>query len=362
MTKSLRGYEAKTAKLIYWYAFLRLSRSYSIATAYAEGKLAYRTSKKMVSDLDLVLRTYSDFGNVWKKNPLDWLTANSYEIGRHLKTPNSPKIVSILGPKNNERKEQIAHELINFLDATWAQSGHEPALVVSIPLKIKKVNLYDFLKQALEQHEHLLEDAENAPQQLDQFQMTSEKVRMDALEKSYNLVLIEAQNPEFEEWQLAECLGVCNKSVKAIKQREADRAQGITKENYGDEPNYDMSIHTVLRRYRRYAYLLAENAARGQFPLNDEEARKARGEKVVVKFAPKCISQHTSYISRQLEARGMTHQYANEFLMRDAGINRKREKEFVLPELESREAREQAEFFKNRRVYAPLPKIEDEEN
>jgi hypothetical protein len=361
MKKLLRGYEAKTAKLIYWYAFLRLSRSYSIATAYAEGKLAFRTSKRMVPDLDLVLQTYSNFGNVWKKNPLDWLTANSYEIGGHLKTANTPNIVSILSPTKSEKKEQIESEFINFLDSTWMQSGYEPSLVVSIPLKIKKVNLHEFLKQALEQHEHLLENVETEPQQLDQFQMMSKKVRMDALEKSYNLVLIEAQNPEFAEWQLAECLGVCNKSVKAIKQLEADKAQGITKEDYGDEPNYDMSIHTVLRRYRRYAYLLAENAARGQFPLNDEKARKGRGEKVIVKFASKCISQHTGYLSRQLQERDMPHQYANEFLMRDAGINRKREKEFDVPVLESREAKEQEEFLRNRRVYAPLPKINEDE-
>lgn len=360
MKKSLRGYEARTAKLIYWYAFLRLSRSYSIATAYAEGKLAFRTSKRMVPDLDLVLQTYSNFGNVWKKNPLDWLTANTYEIGRHLKTANTPEIVSILGPIKSGKKEQIEDEFSNFLDTTWALSGHEPALVVSIPLKIKKVNLHNFLKRALEQHEHLLEGAVNTPQQLDQFQMTSEKVRMDALEKSYNLVLIEAQNPEFAEWQLAECLGVCDKSVKAIKLREAEKARGVTKEDYGDEPNYNMSIHTVLRRYRRYAYLLAENAARGQFPLNDEEARKARGEKVVVKFAPKCMSQHTSYLSRQLEERGMAHQYANEFLMRDAGINKKREKPEEVPLHERLQAEVHENFLKNRRTYAPLPDTDDQ--
>jgi hypothetical protein len=362
MKKSLRGYEARTAKLIYWYAFLRLSRSYSIATAYAEGKLAFRTSKRMVPDLDLVLQTYSNFGSVWKKNPLDWLTANSFEIGKQLQTPNTPEIVSILVPKKSERKEQITNEFSNFLDTTWEQSAHQPALVVAIPLKIKKVNLYEFLKQALEQHEHLLEDAVIAPQQLDQFQMTSEKVRMDALEKSYNLVLIEAQNPEFAEWQLAECLGVCSESVKAIKLREAQKAQGTALEDYGDEPNYDMSIHTVLRRYRRYAYLLSENAARGQFPLNDEVARKARGEKVVVKFASKCITRHTSYLSRQLEERGMQHQYANEFLMRDAGINRRREKEDEVTLHERLQEEVHENFLKNRRKYAPLSDVDVQKN
>lgn len=361
MAKSLRGFEAKTAKLTYWYAFLRLSRSYAIATAYKEGRLTHRAAIKLLPDLEQVLPTYENFGDVWKKNPLDWLTANSYEIGDRLKSPNSPQIVSILSPKKSEKKGQIAEEFLNFLDVTWAQSGHEPKLVVSVPLKIKKINLYSFLKQALEQHEHLLEDVQPVSPKLDYLQMTTEKVRMDALEKSYNLVLIEAQNPEFAEWQLAECLGVCGNSVKAIKLREAEKAQGIEKEDYGDEPNYDMSIHTVLRRYRRYAYLIAENAARGKFPLNDEANRKSRGDKIEVDFDVDVLRRHTGYLSRQLEERGMQHLYANEFLMRDAGINRKRER--VIEDEHQRLVQEAHEnFLKHRRVYTPLPPMNSEEN
>lgn len=327
MKKSLRGQDAKMAKLIYWFAFLRLSRSYGIATAYMEGRLSLRASKRLVPDLDLVLPTYSNFGNVWKNNPVDWLTANSYEIGGHLKSVVAPEIVSTLVSKKSERKGQIAEEFINFLDTTWAQSGHEPTVVVSIPLKIKKTNLVEFLKQTLEQHQHLLEASESAPQNLDYLRMTNEKVRMDALEKAYNLVLIEAQHPEFKEWQLAECLGVCDASVQAVKAREEQKARDVVYEDYGD-PDYDMSIHTVLRRHRRYAYLLAENAARGKFPLNDDADRRNKGEKYEARFAVKCLRQHTSYLSRQLEERGMAHKYANEFLNAGAGINRKRMRQY----------------------------------
>ncbi len=361
MAKSLRGFEAKTAKLIYWYAFLRLSRSYAIATAYKEGRLTHRAAIKLLPDFEQVLPTYENFGNVWKKNPIDWLTANSYEIGEQLRSPIAPKIVSILSPQKIEKKGQITEEFLNYLDVSWAQSGHEPTLVVSVPLKIKKINLFSFLKQALEQHEHLLEDVQPVSSKLDYLQMTSEKVRMDALEKSYNLVLIEAQNPEFAEWQLAECLGVCERSVKAIKLREAEKAKGIEKEDYGDEPNYDMSIHTVLRRYRRYAYLIAENAARGKFPLNDEADRKSRGDKIDVAFDVDVLRLHTSYLARQLEERGMTHRYANEFLMHDAGINRKRER--LIEDEHQRLVQDAHEnFLKHRRIYAPLPPMNDEEN
>lgn len=361
MTKSLRGHDAKLAKVIYWYAFLRLSRSYAIATAYKEGRLTYRAAIKLLPDLEQVLPTYENFGDVWKKNPLDWLTANSYEIGDRLRSANSPQIVSILSPKKSEKKGGIAEEFLNFLDVTWAQSGHEPTLVVSVPLKTKKINLYSFLKQALEQHEHLLEDEQPASPKLDYLHMTNEKVRLDVLEKSYNLVLTEAQNPEFAEWQLAECLGVCKRSVNAIKLRAAEKAQGIENEDYIFEPNYEMSIHTVLRRYRRHAYLIAENAARGKFPLNDEADRKLRGEKIEVVFDADLLRRHTRYLAGQLEKRGMQHQYANEFLMRDAGINRKRER--VIEDEHQRLVQEAHEnFLKHRRVYTPLPPMNSEEN
>jgi hypothetical protein len=340
---------------------LRLSKSYAVATAFSEGKLTHRAAISLLPDLDQVLPTYQNFGNVWKKNPLDWLTANSYEIGRHLKTQISPKIVSILTAEKSGNKSQIAQEFINFLDTTWEQNEHEPSLVVSIPLKIKKVNLIDFLNQALAQHDHLSDPPKMPKQSLDYVQLTNEKVRLDALEKSYNLVLIEAHHPEFEEWQLAECLGVCTRSVKAIKVREENKAKGVVKEDYGDEPNYDMSVHTVLRRYRRYAYLLAKNAARGKFPLNDEDQRKAKGEKITAKFDLASIQKHSRYLSHQLDERGMKHQYANEFLLREAGINRKLDRNDEPDAYVSVMAEAHENFLKNRRKYPPLPKESDDE-
>jgi hypothetical protein len=327
LKKSLRGYEARTAKLKYWYAYLRLSKSYSVATRYKQGKLTWDAAIREVPDLKAVLPIYEEFGDVWKKNPLDWLTENSYELGKHLKTEHDPKILSILTGDKIEKNRKTVEKFSSYLENEWEASGRQPHIVVSIPLQIKKNNLFDFMRQLLDEHQTSSNDAVSTAKTQPSMKLTAEKVRMDALERGYNLVLIEAQNPNYAEWQVAECLGLSPKSVEAVKKREAEKTQGINTPDYGEDPNYDMSIHTVLRRYRRYAWVLAENAARGKFPLNDEAERTAQGEKIVVQFDTESLRRHTHYLSRQLQERGMDNKYANEFLKADAGINRKRFKD-----------------------------------
>ena len=323
MKKSLRGTAARLLKMKYWCAYLRISKSYSVATAFKEGQITWDAAIREVPDLKAVLPTYDEFGNVWKINPVDWLTANSYELGKHLKIDNAPKILSILTAEKVEKKRKTVEKFSNYLEQEWETNGRQPHIVVSIPLQIKKNSLIEFMRQLIDDHQITSPSPQKELEKRSMLQLTTERVRMEALERGYNLILTSAQNPNYVEWQLAECLGVCPESVKAVKQREEYKAQGIDQPDYGEDPDYDMSIHTVLRRYRRYAWVLAENAARGKFPLHDEDERKARGEKIEVQFDYEHLKSHSTKLSLQLRLHGMENKFANEFLNEDAGINRK---------------------------------------
>ena len=60
--KAEKEYESNRKKLLFWLAFLRLSRSYTIARAYKLGKLSKDTAYKEVPDLDKVIFTVEKFG------------------------------------------------------------------------------------------------------------------------------------------------------------------------------------------------------------------------------------------------------------------------------------------------------------
>jgi hypothetical protein len=361
MKKRKTDTELKTEKLLFWYAFLRISKSYTVVTAYKEGKLNYMKAKSLVPDIEEVIPTYEKFGNVWKKNPIAWMEENSYEISSYLTSGATPEIVSILGGEKVDKKEEIVGEMSKFTYGKWAQTGHEPHIVVAIPLKIKKYELSEFLKNALSDYSVLKNESSKVGDWQDQFKISEEKVRTDALEKAYNLIMIQAQNRRMRKWRQAECLGLCPDTVEKIRSIEQEEALGTYPEHVVDDTDYYKTITAVIWRYNNYAFKLAENAARGEFPVLKKEVLDKYKRKKKVAFDYDTISTHTKYLSVQLNSKGMEHQYANEFLKPNERINRKNECLSVLDE-KTWEEIEIEKYHGRKRIYEPLPPMEDENN
>ena len=122
--KSQKEYESDRKKLMYWLAFLRISRSYTIAYAYKQGAMKEKDAYKEVKDLDKVIETYDKFGFVWK-NPIEWVDENIYAIRSTFTGAATPEIVSILNSEKSEEKEQITKEVNNYVYSKWAEAGHE---------------------------------------------------------------------------------------------------------------------------------------------------------------------------------------------------------------------------------------------
>jgi hypothetical protein len=119
--------------------------------------------------------------------------------------------------------------------------------------------------------------------------------------------------------------------------------------------------------------VLAENAARGEFPKmlredkgeKDERLKKYKKKytKLKPKFLMSYLHKQSVYFQRQLEDRGMKHKYANEFLMPEAKINRQWEPKSDIEANSKQSVTDVAHenFLKNRRTYAPLPDVDGEE-
>lgn len=371
--KNQKEYESERKKLMYWVAYLRLSRSYTIARAYKLGKVSKENAYKEVNNLDKVIEINDKFGNVWK-NPIEWLDENIYEIRSTFTGAVTPEIVSILDDEKIEKKEEITREVTNYVNKDWAVNGHQPSMLVSIPLGVKKNYLFEFLKNALEQHENKDADQKKDTKTPQKFELTKEVVRMDALEKAYNLVMMKAANREMPNWELAENLGLCANSVAIVKKAVLEKEVNAADVETEAVSEAHKSINAVIWRYTRFAYVLAENAARGEFPKamretkEEREKRQKEYKKKYTKLKPEFLMSHlhrqSIYFQRQLRDRGMEHKYANEFLVPEAKINREWEPASVaLAKSEQTMMHEAHEnFLKHRRTYPPLPSVDEEEN
>lgn len=371
--KIQKEYESNRKKLLYWVAYLRLSRSYTIARAYKQGKLSKENAYKLVPDLEKILETNDKFGYVWK-NPIEWFDENMYEIRSTFTGAATPEIVSILDAEKIEKKAEITKEIANNVYTEWAANGHQPSMLVSIPLGVKKNYLFEFLKNALAQHENKDADKTEEPKASKKYELTKEIVRMDALEKAYNLVMLKAANREMPNWELAEHLGLCANSVGIVKKAAMEKDANVANFDEEEVAEAHKSINAVIWRYTRFAYVLAENAARGEFPKamreakEEKEQRQKEHKKKYTKLEPKFLMSHlhrqSIYFQRQLKDRGMEHKYANEFLVPEAKINREWEPASVaLARSELTMMHEAHEnFLKHRRTYPPLPPVDEEEN
>ncbi|MEY4340525.1 MAG: hypothetical protein RL541_29 [Pseudomonadota bacterium] len=373
MTKKAdKEYESNRKKLMYWLAFLRISRSYTIAYAYKHGAISEKNAYKEVQDLDKVIETYDKFGFVWQ-NPIEWLDENIYEIRSTFTGASTPEIVSILRSEKSDEKEEIAKELNNYLYMDWPQSGHEERVLVSIPRGVKKNYLFEFLKNALEQLA-LEADEHKRSERASKYELTKEVVRMDALEKAYNLIMMKAAAPNMPNWEIAEYLGLCPNSVQTVKQQQRkEKTEQKTDAEDDDVLDAHKSINAVIWRYTRFAYVLAENAARGKFPQGvkenkeEKEARAKEYKKKYTRLKPRFLynylNKESVYFQKQLQAKGMVHKYANEFLVPAANINRKwRPAEKLANDESSVENTAHENFLKHRRTYAPLPPVDGEDN
>jgi hypothetical protein len=282
--------------------------------------------------------------------------------------------VSILDDEKIEKKAEIAKEIANNVYMEWAANGHQPSMLVSIPLGVKKNYLFEFLKNALAQQENKAADKTEQPKPPKKFELTKEIVRMDALEKAYNLIMMKAANREMPNWELAEHLGLCANSVAIVKKTALEKNTGVTNVDTDAETEALKSINAVIWRYTRFAYVLAENAARGEFPKvlresklekdNRQNEHRKKYTKLKPRFLMSFLHGQGVYFRRQLKDREMEHKYANEFLVPDAKINREWKPASVAHVESDRSVMDEAHdnFTRTRRTFAPLPPVDGEEN
>jgi hypothetical protein len=314
---------SKAIKVIYWFAFLRLSISYRHAQLVNAGRMKLEEANAAHPNFKKVIRRYEKYGRVWRKNPVDQLFDNSYSFSGLFDQSGGIKILSRLDGKKVDKKDEIVEKLTSYVRTEWPRSGYKDQVILSIPKNIDKNNIYQKIKIALESFED--EQNEQTEQKVPYVRPVpwleipkSSKVRWEILERCYNLIILKSIHPELSALDQARFLGVSKDKVALLDEALALKDKvDKTEAEYDKVQNihdYQLNIKAVVWKYTRRAYLLAENAARGVFPSLDEIDEKKRP----AEFAYEHIAEMSAYMRDVLKLDGITSSFTNEFLSETA--------------------------------------------
>lgn len=309
--------KVKVKKILFWYSFLRLSVAYRDAQLVNGGRVKKEEAAAKHKDFEKVLYWYSNIGRVWLKNPIDMFFANSNLFAGIFDLRGGVKVLSRLEAKNSPKTEQIVQKLTNYVKSEWALGGMREQFIISVPTKIDKKKIIEQIERALKDYDDDLDHYE-AETQRDEpeshlMALAGTKIRLEVLERCYNLIVLRALNPNISALEQARMLGVSKDKVALLDEAIALREKvGKTAAEYDKVANiseYQINIKAVVWKYTQRAYLLADNAARGEFP-----SFKVLDEN---KTTPEFVYEHIAEMAGQIRDRmnldGIVHPYTDEF-------------------------------------------------
>jgi hypothetical protein len=294
-TKLKNVEKGNKGKLFSWHSFLRISSTYELAIRYRAGKLTPKEQNTLPPNFHQVLLTYDRFGDVWAETADSWYEENALTALQVIKGANQPKIVSSLFAGN---EENAAISLAKHVVGAWEQQGKQPELLISVPINAKKSDIYKLLEDALED---LRLDVKNGDvpkgqdvEKMLNFNLMDTKVRLELLQKMNELVILRAIQPQLLNWELAQQIGLSPALVANVaKAHELEKSNGKRLQMADRATGDKLVINSLVGRYLRKAFLLAENAAYGKFPCFDE-LPKVDGKIVRTYFDDKAIANGTT--------------------------------------------------------------------
>lgn len=254
--------------------FMKLSPSYDLARRYRTEQwpkemleqnllalyglnqqlISIEDKQSLINDFNRVLMTYDEFGNLTAISFEDWWEKCGRKIfGFDYQTP----IPTILGQleSNQDVQNGFTDNLNKYMSVDRALQGKPPTIFIALPLGIPKRRI---LKQI-----SLLIDQAKVPVPIKaksaKRSFTAQRLRSKALSTHLVLLMMRIKRPDLPLWKLG---FYCNISPKSLM-----LGNPFGKPNSG---NLDLRnvIGALTSRALKKAMLIAEHAARGDFPLS----------------------------------------------------------------------------------------------
>ena len=272
--------------MIYWFLFLRLSPSYQLATKVRSGILNENDIDQLPKDFKLVLKTYDDFGDVWASDYVTWTKDKWRKLFDANIVPPEAKTLALLREGEATLPEgRLDENLKRYFEQYRPSINYPMTFIMALPVIGNKKRILDEVSFLLDRYDDFIHNAPalySVPKP--KYTLLITKIRNTVLKLSHQIILIKASNPHWRLWHIAIKLKISPTQSEIIKTSEKIR---LALKEKGQKPHSSQKatdeklfLNAVMGRYIRHAYLLAENAARGQFPsINERYDEHGKKEK-----------------------------------------------------------------------------------
>ena len=248
-----------TAAYQMMFEFLRLSPSYELARLASARKLTKDEQKNIPADFDQVLATYNLIADVncvffrqW------WLERGLHIFGNPYTKPNLHEI-AVFGNGQETDAELIATKINSHLVEARQAEGLSAALLISVPLGLKRSEILKKFKAVLDHHRS--QDVGQAEQA--KIKLMGKRFHSNAMFKGLRLIWFKAAKPNWELWRLGAKADISASYSNVLDPNSPRKPRSPIEMD--DRIILGKITFRALEKFER----IAENAARGRFPCAD---------------------------------------------------------------------------------------------
>lgn len=241
------------------FEYLRVSPSYELARKANEEGLSDEEKAGLPSDFDQVLHTYALLGNVQKVLYRAWWLKRGLRVFGNPYSKPKTHLLYNLPSGEDVGAGQVSANLSSYLTDIRRNEGLSPAMLVAIPLGIRRSEIHKQIDAMLATYVQSETQEELKPQIV----LVGKRLRAKVLLNGLRLIWIRAAKPKWEYWRLGAKAGI-SKTYSPVLDAGAKRKTT----NAIEQVDRDMMTRITYRAMIKFENI-AENAARGRFPCDD---------------------------------------------------------------------------------------------
>ena len=239
-----------------WYEFLAISPSYRLAHLEQTSGLPNDKTVKLPEDFAKVREVYARLGDV-QSTPFDiWFDQNAIRyFGKPGSAPEVQQVAILGGPSSDrDRYAPISLELRDLL----RRNKDQPTRLLAVPLTLKKTQVLNQVTKLLKEE---MKTTMDLPVVKATYELSGDRHRIDSIRKFLELAKGRAIHNRERNWKVGLRFGFGDKYKAAFVPLDSCKATS----NNADARNI---LNVIIARALTKARYLAENAARGEFPVN----------------------------------------------------------------------------------------------
>ena len=248
-----------------WYEYLRLSPTYLLAHKKRKnygGGLTEDEKKSLPSDFDKVLKTYDDFGDIYKLPFREWWTGRLEKSNTFYKSKSTlfghqvfssqATALTLVQEDQEIDRQYYMQALEKYLTSLHRMQNSPSLMVIAVPLIGRRSDILNAVN-------NLIDEDDIRPLR-PIYSLSGDRFHHDALSTGLRVIYNRAKSPTLTLWQIGVLSGVSKKYAHL---------------DINQKPNHKTIEETEKLAILTSAMLknsiaIMENAARGKFPCRDK--------------------------------------------------------------------------------------------